>query len=81
LVFSEKNKDQGKNKYVNPESLFNLDGNKLYKKIHDRHKVPKDQVGTSPCINNALKKKTVIDVEDSKKDMSKDDGEARDQKT
>ncbi len=74
--FLRKNKDQEKNKYMNPESLFNLDGNELYRTIHDRHEVLKDQVGIPPCVNNAPKTKTVIYVEDSKEDTSKDDGDS-----
>jgi hypothetical protein len=74
--FLGKNKDQGKNKYLNPKSLFYLNGNKSYKMIHDRHKVPKDQVGTPPRVNNAPKKKTVIEVEGSDKDTSKDNGDS-----
>ncbi len=60
--FLEKKQGSRKELVWNPESLFNFDGNESYKMIYDHHKVPKDQVGAPPCINNAPKKKTVIDV-------------------
>jgi hypothetical protein len=76
LAFSEKNKDQGKNKYMDPKSLFNLNGNESYKMIHDCHEVPKDQVGTPPRVNKAPKKKTVIEVKGSNKNTSEEDGDS-----
>jgi hypothetical protein len=62
---------------MNPKSLFNLDGNESYKMIHDHHKVPKHQVGTPPHVNNAPKKKTVIDVKYIKEDTSEDNGDSK----
>jgi hypothetical protein len=57
-------KDQGK-KHALPEELFNLVGNESYKTIHNRHKRPKEPVGTPPCTNKITKK--IIEVEDNKK--------------
>jgi hypothetical protein len=68
-------KDQGK-KHINPKALFNLDGNKSYKTIHDCHEAPKDQVGTPAQSNKTSKKKVVIDVGDSDEDTSEDDNES-----
>jgi hypothetical protein len=69
-------KDQGK-KHINPKTIFNLDGNESYKTIHDRHKAPKEQVGTLARSNKTSKKKGVIEVEDSEEDKSEDDKESK----
>jgi hypothetical protein len=68
-------KDQGK-KHMAPEALYDLDGNKSYKTIHNRHEVQVTPVGTSPRAQNTNKENQVIEL-NSKEEVNGEVGRTK----